>query len=87
MCPLRELVRTDTESPRGLDLGIGDLSVLQGTFFQVSCLLKPQLIKEMSQLGIHPPTMTMTFNYQKVTWYFQTYSDVMLEHVGPIDHL
>lgn len=55
--------------------------------FHMSWLLGLQLTKELHQLGIHPPSLTLTFKDQKVTWYFQTYSDVALEHVGPICHL
>lgn len=75
------------QSSRGWDLWVYDLSVSYREFFQMSCLLGPPLIQELHQLGILPPTLTLSFKYQKVTWYFQTYSDVVLEHAGPSGHL
>lgn len=86
MCPITGLVRK--ESDKVPEICIYEyVTWVYPNFFQVSCPLEFQLIKQLHKLGIHPPALTLTFKYQKVTWYFQTYLDVMLEHVGPVCHL
>lgn len=87
MCPVTGPVRTESDKVPEVQTYEYVTYLSYTEFFQESCLLGPQLRKELHQLGIHPPALTLTFKYQKVTWYFQTYLDVMLEHVGPICHL